>query len=253
MDAALLQTLLQAFVHREKVQTVDAALEQDIQLMLQIFFGKKGLESTITFNVKMLLTAYGYSQSSLAEAMGIGRSAMSLKMSGKTGWSVYDLVNASRFLKVSTEQLLDDSLMRRMGVSDDAEADMEKSAVSGGLSDDGTPVGARLRGGTREHPPVRRRQRAYRTPDPQHDAHAGGGTSPSPSGMMPAAPTPDGSSSGRRTAIRFPWRAWSRTAWSGNSAGSGRSCPISAAGIPSPDTPEVYVNSVFTHCSRIIP
>lgn len=36
------------------------------------------------------------------------------------------------------------------------------------------PVGARLRGGTREHPPVRRRQRAYRTPDPQHDAHAGG-------------------------------------------------------------------------------
>ena len=37
MDAALLQTLLQAFVHREKVQTVDAALEQDIQLMLQIF------------------------------------------------------------------------------------------------------------------------------------------------------------------------------------------------------------------------
>ena len=103
----------------------------------------------------MLLTAYGYSQSSLAEAMGIGRSAMSLKMSGKTGWSVYDLVNASRFLKVSTEQLLDDSLMRRMGVSDDAEADMEKSAVSGGLSDDGTPVGARLRGGTRKHPPVR--------------------------------------------------------------------------------------------------
>ncbi|MZL55927.1 hypothetical protein GT657_09465, partial [Bifidobacterium pseudocatenulatum] len=87
---------------------------------------QKQLESTITFNVKMLLTAYGYSQSSLAEAMGIGRSAMSLKMSGKTGWSVYDLVNASRFLKVSTEQLLDDSLMRRMGVSDDAEADMEK-------------------------------------------------------------------------------------------------------------------------------
>ncbi len=40
MDAALLQTLLQAFVHREKVQTVDAALEQDIQLMLQVFFGK---------------------------------------------------------------------------------------------------------------------------------------------------------------------------------------------------------------------
>ena len=104
---------------------------------------EKQLESTITFNVKMLLTAYGYSQSSLAEAMGIGRSAMSLKMSGKTGWSAYDLVNASRFLKVSTEQLLDDSLMRRMGVSDDAEADMEKSAVSGGLSDDGTPRGIR--------------------------------------------------------------------------------------------------------------
>ncbi len=33
----------------------------------------------------------------------------------------------------------------------------------------------------------------------------------------------------------------------------GKSCPTSAAGTPSPDTPEVYVNSVFTHCSRIIP
>lgn len=117
----------------------------------------KGLESTITFNVKMLLTAYGYSQSSLAEAMGIGRSAMSLKMSGKTGWSVYDLVNASRFLKVSTEQLLDDSLMRRMGVSDDAEADMEKSAVSGGLSDDGTPP-------RRSAPPRRHSRTSTRSP-----------------------------------------------------------------------------------------
>ena len=104
----------------------------------------------------MLLTAYGYSQSSLAEAMGIGRSAMSLKMSGKTGWSVYDLVNASRFLKVSTEQLLDDSLMRRMGVSDDAEADMEKSAVSGGLSDDGTP--------RRSAPPRRHSKTSTRSP-----------------------------------------------------------------------------------------
>ncbi|MSR95431.1 helix-turn-helix transcriptional regulator [Bifidobacterium sp. WCA-178-WT-4B] len=117
---------------------------------------QKQLESTITFNVKMLLTAYGYSQSSLAEAMGIGRSAMSLKMSGKTGWSVYDLVNASRFLKVSTEQLLDDSLMRRMGVSDDAEADMEKSAVSGGLSDDVTP--------RRSAPPRRHSKTSTRSP-----------------------------------------------------------------------------------------
>ena len=76
---------------------------------------EKQLEATIAFNVKLLLAARGYSQSALAEAMGIGRSAMSLKMSGKTGWSVVDLVNASRFLETSTEQLLDDSLMHAMG------------------------------------------------------------------------------------------------------------------------------------------
>ncbi|WP_143724599.1 helix-turn-helix domain-containing protein [Bifidobacterium longum] len=115
-------------VPRRRTMSLHSDLNQSAQ---QTGRYQKQLESTITFNVKMLLTAYGYSQSSLAEAMGIGRSAMSLKMSGKTGWSVYDLVNASRFLKVSTEQLLDDSLMRIMGVSDDAEADMEKSGVIG--------------------------------------------------------------------------------------------------------------------------
>nr|WP_226847530.1 helix-turn-helix transcriptional regulator [Bifidobacterium lemurum] len=84
---------------------------------------EKKLESTIVFNVRLLLAARGYSQSSLAEAMGIGRSAMSQKMSGRTSWSVVDLVNASRFLEASTEQLLDDALMYQMG------ADTEKAST----------------------------------------------------------------------------------------------------------------------------
>lgn len=44
-----------------------------------------------------------------------------------------------------------------MGVSDDAEADMEKSAVSGGLSDDGTP--------RRSAPPRRHSKTSTRSPD----------------------------------------------------------------------------------------
>ena len=89
---------------------------------------EKQLESVIIFNIKMLLTARGYSQSSLAEAMGIGRSAMSLKMSGKTGWSVIDLVNASRFLNAGVEQLLDSSLMRQMGAhTEKASTEVEAS------------------------------------------------------------------------------------------------------------------------------
>ena len=89
---------------------------------------EKQLESVIIFNVKMLLTARGYSQSALAEAMGIGRSAMSLKMSGKTGWSVVDLVNAARFLNAGVEQLLDSTLMQQMGVKHTEKASTEVEA-----------------------------------------------------------------------------------------------------------------------------
>ncbi|PLS29908.1 plasmid maintenance system antidote protein [Bifidobacterium margollesii] len=74
------------------------------------------LAAVIAFNIKVSLAAKGRSQTALAEALGIKRSAMSQKMTGRTGWSIIDLVNASRFLGTSIEHLIDDSLLNSMDV-----------------------------------------------------------------------------------------------------------------------------------------
>ena len=103
----------------------------------------KYVEQVISFNVRMLLTALNRTQADLAKALGVTRSAMSIKLAGKSTWSVPDVVNTANYLGTSMESLIDDSLMRRMGVAQDTDADMEKSAVSDGLSDDGTPRGIR--------------------------------------------------------------------------------------------------------------
>ncbi len=100
-------------------------------------------EKVISWNVKMMLTAYGLSQTSLAEALGIQRAAMSKKLKGVVSWSVADLVRASHFLNTSPESLMDDSLMRRMGVAEETGDDMEKSAGGGGPFLESTPRGIR--------------------------------------------------------------------------------------------------------------
>ena len=101
------------------------------------------VERVISFNVKVLLAAKGHTQADLAGALGLTRSAASYKLSGKSVWSVPDVVRTANFLETTPEVLMDDSLMQRMGVSDDAEADMEKSAGNGGLSGESTPRGIR--------------------------------------------------------------------------------------------------------------
>ena len=101
------------------------------------------VERVISFNVKVLLAAKGHTQADLAGALGLTRSAASYKLSGKSVWSVPDVVRTANFLETTPEVLMDDSLMRRMGVAEEMGDDMEKSAVSGGLSDDGAPCGIR--------------------------------------------------------------------------------------------------------------
>ena len=88
------------------------------------------MEKVISWNVKVLLSAYGYSQTALAEALGIQRSAMSKKLKGLAAWSVADMVHAADFLKTKPKSLMDDSLMRRM-VGDTRKADSEESASDG--------------------------------------------------------------------------------------------------------------------------
>ena len=80
------------------------------------------MESVVSWNVRMLLTAHDLSQSALAKAMGVQRSAMSKKLAGSTTWSLADLVRAAEFLGTTPQSLMDDCLMSQMGI------DMKKAA-----------------------------------------------------------------------------------------------------------------------------
>ena len=72
------------------------------------------VESVISFNVKVRLTAQHLSQTALGQYLGIKRATMSQKMTGRVSWSATDLVKAARFLGTDVETLLDDSLMKQI-------------------------------------------------------------------------------------------------------------------------------------------
>ena len=72
------------------------------------------VESVISFNVKVRLTAQHLSQTALGQYLGIKRATMSQKMTGRVSWSATDLVKAARFLGTDVETLLDDSLMKQV-------------------------------------------------------------------------------------------------------------------------------------------
>ena len=61
-------------------------------------------EAAIPTNVRVYLGLSGKTQKALGEALGITKSAMSMKMCGKVGWSVSDLVTTAAE-KNKTEQL----------------------------------------------------------------------------------------------------------------------------------------------------
>lgn len=70
-------------------------------------------EETIAHNIRMYLTARGITQASLAEPLGLKPSAVSMKMRGKTSWSISNVVNAADFLGVAPEDLMDDTLVNQ--------------------------------------------------------------------------------------------------------------------------------------------
>lgn len=73
-------------------------------------------EHVLSWNTKMMLTAKGVPQSALAQELGITRATMTNKMKGRITWSLADAVKTARFLHTTVDALLDDSLMRQMGV-----------------------------------------------------------------------------------------------------------------------------------------
>ena len=82
-------------------------------------------EAAIPTNVRVYLGLCGKTQKALGEALGITKSAMSMKMCGKVGWSVSDLVTTADFLGVTPSALMDDTILSK------AEAGYAKSAEYG--------------------------------------------------------------------------------------------------------------------------
>lgn len=94
-------------------------------------------EAAIPTNVRVYLGLSGKTQKALGEALGITKSAMSMKMCGKVGWSVSDLVTTADFLGVTPSALMDDTILSK------AEAGYAKSAEYGVFAEKpGALVGA---------------------------------------------------------------------------------------------------------------
>ena len=94
-------------------------------------------EAAIPTNVRVYLGLSGKTQKALGEALGITKSAMSMKMCGKVGWSVSDLVTTADFLGVTPSALMDDTILSK------AEAGYAKSTEYGVFAEKpGALVGA---------------------------------------------------------------------------------------------------------------
>ena len=90
-------------------------------------------EFVIAWNVKMLLTAQGKSQSALAAFLGIQRPTMTNKMKGRIAWSVADVVKSADFLGTTVEALMDDSLMSQLQAIGNKKATGDTPMASGEL------------------------------------------------------------------------------------------------------------------------
>ena len=85
-----------------------------VQESTRELFDANQVENVISFNVKIMLTARGKTQTDLASNLGLQRSTISMKLKGKSEWSVPDLVNMANYLGTTPAALLDDSMMKTM-------------------------------------------------------------------------------------------------------------------------------------------
>lgn len=72
------------------------------------------LQKVIVWNISMLLTAHGLSQTALTEPLKMTRGGVSAKMKNKNTWSIPDIAALADYFGVSVTSLLDDTLMRQM-------------------------------------------------------------------------------------------------------------------------------------------
>ncbi|MFK3576786.1 helix-turn-helix transcriptional regulator [Bifidobacterium thermacidophilum] len=61
-----------------------------------------------------MLAANGMNQATLSERLGLKRSTMSIKLAGRSSWSVPNLVETAYILNTTPQALMDDTFMTRM-------------------------------------------------------------------------------------------------------------------------------------------
>ncbi len=85
-------------------------------VMPKIGLDANQVEKAISFNVKIRLAAKGLNQTDLAKYLGVKRSTISVKLAGKSAWSVSDLVNTANFLDTTPDELMNDVFMSELGM-----------------------------------------------------------------------------------------------------------------------------------------
>lgn len=69
-------------------------------------------QNVVSWNITALLNDRNLSKSSLTKPLGISRQAVYAKLAGSIVWTVPDLAAVADFFGISTQSLLDDSLMK---------------------------------------------------------------------------------------------------------------------------------------------
>jgi DNA-binding XRE family transcriptional regulator len=66
----------------------------------------EGLQTIVTRNMRVAMAIRGTNQKELGNALGLARSSISLKMTGRVVWSLEDIEKAAHFFNVRPDQLV---------------------------------------------------------------------------------------------------------------------------------------------------
>ena len=75
---------------------------------MSLMADSRGLQDTVTTNVKVLMAVHGIRQTELADRLGWDRTVMSNRLSGKRGWKIEDVEDLATYFRVSAGALLGD-------------------------------------------------------------------------------------------------------------------------------------------------
>lgn len=81
------------------------------------------IQKNLIRNIRIRLMLKNLSQKNLAEGVGISIPSISLKMTGRTSWSLDDIVRVSEYLGVSLSTILEPPSLTAQEVEQEAETE----------------------------------------------------------------------------------------------------------------------------------